>query len=134
MTSHINAKHQLIINHLKTLAGLELVYLFGSRADDSGLKKSDWDIAILCEYALGPKDRWDMAQSLANELGVDVDLIDLLQASTVLQMEVVSKGIRLLGNQDIADIFETKVFSMYGRLQESRGDIIEQFLGGIKNG
>ena len=75
-----------------------------------------------------------MAESLANELGVDVDLIDLLQASTVLQLEVVSKGIRLLGEQNIADIFETKVFSMYGRLQESRSGIIQKFLGDIKNG
>ena len=134
MKSSIDPNHKLIIEHLKTLRGLELVYLFGSRADASGSGSSDWDIAILCDQALESKERWDLAQSLANELGVDVDLIDLLQASTVLQLEVVSKGIRLLGEQNIADIFETKVFSMYGRLQESRSGIIQKFLGDIKNG
>jgi len=134
MKSNIDPNHKLIIEHLKALKGLKLVYLFGSRADASGSASSDWDIAILCDQTLDSKERWDLAQSLANELGVDVDLIDLLQASTVLQLEVVNKGMRLLGEQNVADIFETKVFSMYARLQESRSGIIEKFLGDIKNG
>ncbi|MBL4880160.1 MAG: nucleotidyltransferase domain-containing protein [Oleispira sp.] len=134
MNLGIDKHHKLIIDHLSALEGLKLVYLFGSRADASDSKGSDWDIAILCNQALDAKKRWNIAQSLANELGTDVDLIDLLQASTVLQMEVVSKGIRLHGDQAIADIFETKVFSMYSRLQDSRSGIIEKFIGEIKNG
>jgi predicted nucleotidyltransferase len=134
MKSSNDSNHKFIIEHLKTLSGLKLVYLFGSRADGSGSANSDWDIAILCDQALGSKERWDVAQSLANELGGDVDLIDLLQASTVLQLEVVSKGMCLFGEQNITDIFETKVFSMYARLQESRSGIIEKFLSDIKNG
>jgi predicted nucleotidyltransferase len=134
MKSLLDSNLALIIDSLNTLDGLELVYVFGSRADNSAANNSDWDIAVLCKRPLESDERWNMAQSLAHRLDADVDLIDLLQASTVLQMEVISKGFLLKGDQGWADIFATKVFSMYGRLQESRSDIVEQFLDDLKNG
>lgn len=39
-------------------------------------------------------------------------------------MEIVREGFLLKGDQGEADIFERKVFSMYGRLQESRSDLV----------
>lgn len=134
MKPEYNSQHKLIIDHLSVLKDLELIYLFGSKADGSDTSGSDWDIAVLCKQALEATDRWQIAQSIANELGADVDLIDLQQASTVLQMEIVNKGLLLQGDKASADIYETKVYSMYGRLQESRNEIIEQFIGDIKNG
>jgi len=63
-----------------------------------------------------------------SHLNADVDLVELLSASTVINMQVVSKGRLLYGDINIKDVYETKVYSMYGRLQESRQDIIEQFM------
>ena len=132
--TNISANLELISESLNVLTGLELIYIFGSRANNTSSNESDWDIAVLCNHPIEPIERWNMAQALANKLGSDVDLIDLLQASTVLQMEIVREGFLLKGDQGEADIFETKVFSMYGRLQESRSDIVEQFLDELKNG
>jgi predicted nucleotidyltransferase len=120
---------QKIVAYLKqTLPDIQLIYLFGSRADGSHKPSSDWDVGLLGLKKLDNVQRWDLAQELASLLNADVDLVDLLSASTVLNMQVVSKGQLLYGDINIRDVFETKVYSMYGRLQESRQDIIEQFM------
>jgi predicted nucleotidyltransferase len=120
---------QKIVAYLKqTIPDIQLIYLFGSRADGSHKPSSDWDIGLLGLNKLDNVQRWEMAQELASLLNTDVDLVDLSSASTVLNMQVVSKGQLLYGDINIRDVFETKVYSMYGRLQESRQDIIEHFL------
>ncbi len=120
---------QKIVDFLRQgLPDIQLIYLFGSRADGSQKPNSDWDIALLGQQPLDNVQRWELAQELATLLNADVDLVDLLSASTVLNMQVVFKGRLLYGEINIKDVFETKVYSMYGRLQESRQDIIEQFL------
>lgn len=128
--SHLNQpKLQKIIDLLKlSLPDTQLIYLFGSRADNSYKPSSDWDIAVLGTGKLDNVQRWELAQELASLLNADVDLVDLLSTSTVFNMQVVSKGQLLYGDINIKDVYETKVYSMYGRLQESREDIIEQFL------
>lgn len=123
----------LIRQQLQSLEGLKLVYLFGSRAEGLESTNSDWDIALLSDTKLVPFDRWELAQALAAQLGADVDLVDLAQASTVVRMQVILKGQLLLGEQYTADIFETQVYSMYGRLQESRQDILNDFIKDLKD-
>lgn len=120
---------QKIVAYLKqSIPDIQLIYLFGSRANGSYKSASDWDIGLLRPTKLDNVQRWELAQELASLLNNDVDLVDLLSASTVLNMQVVSKGRLLYGDINIRDVFETKVYSMYGRLQESRQDIIEQFM------
>lgn len=128
--SHLNQpESQKIVDFLKqALPYIQLIYLFGSRADGSEKPSSDWDVAFLGQQKLDNLQRWELAQGLASLLNTDVDLVDLLSASTVLNMQVVSKGRLLYGDINIKDVYETKVYSMYGRLQESRQDIIEQFM------
>jgi hypothetical protein len=38
---------------------------------------------------------WELANQLANQLGYEVDLLDLRAASTVMQYQIIIKGIRL---------------------------------------
>jgi len=130
MARHLNrAESQKIVCYLKqALPDTQLIYLFGSRADGSEKADSDWDIALLGQEKMDNVQRWQLAQELASLLNADVDLVDLLTSSTVLNMQVVSKGRLLYGDINTKDVFETKVYSMYGRLQESRHDIIEKFL------
>lgn len=120
---------QKIVDFLKqALPDIQLIYLFGSRVDGSHKSSSDWDIAILGQQKWDNVQRWELAQEFSSLLNADVDLVDLLSASTVLNMQVASKGRLLSGDINIKDVYETKVYSMYGRLQESRQNIIEQFM------
>lgn len=110
------------------LDALKLVYLFGSRAQEDAVTGSDWDIAIVAAKKLAPLERWQLQEDLAGLLNADIDLVDLLEASTVLQMQVVTKGRLLLGTEQEADAFAMQVYSMYGNLQEGRAAIVNDFI------
>jgi hypothetical protein len=70
-----------------------------------------------------------MAQTLASTAGRDVDLLDLLSASTVLRMEVVAHGELLYSNgSSEVDQFADTVFSSYARLNEERREILADVL------
>lgn len=120
----------LIIDRYPTASA---IYLFGSRATGQHKLNSDWDIGLLITEKLLPQERWNLSETLCELLNSQVDLVELLQASTVLQMQVITTGKILFHKQPIKANFEMQVFSMYGRLQESRGKIIEQFISETKN-
>ena len=122
---------QLLSQHFNEL---KLAYVFGSQASGQATPDSDWDIAIFPAQSISNETRWEVAQAIASQLNSDVDLIDLREASTVLQMQVISNGELIIGQQNEADIFETKVYSMYASLQESRKAIVNEFVDTLKNG
>jgi uncharacterized protein len=118
----------VLINLLKAnMPGLKLVYLFGSYATGNQDKQSDLDIAVLAESSIDNVSRWKLAQTLACELDIEVDLIDLRSASTVLCQQIIEQGIRLWGNQDDDDKFAIKTMSMYQHLQLERAQILDDF-------
>ena len=112
---------------LKRLSGLRLLYLFGSQASGDARPDSDWDIAFLADGDLDNVSRWHIAEELAAELGQDVDLVDLKEASTVLKMQIVQNGRLLYGDSLGADLFEASTMTQYGHLQESRADILKAY-------
>jgi len=59
------------------LPTLPVIYLFGSRATGHAGTDNDLDLAVLVEGKLEPLATWELAQSLADACGCDVDLIDL---------------------------------------------------------
>lgn len=84
------------------------------------------DLAILPRKPLDSFKIWKLAQELSILLHHEVDLIDLLKASTVMRMQVISKGICLYaGNKIKREVFEAYVYSAYARLNEERKGIIE---------
>jgi predicted nucleotidyltransferase len=107
---------------------IKLIYLFGSRANNQQTAESDWDIALLDEQKIDAMSRWRLSELLANKSGAEVDLIDLLQSTTVLNIQIVGQGKLLYDRENFADYFEMQTLSMYGRLQESRVDIIKNFV------
>lgn len=117
----------------KEQPNVKLIYLFGSQASGQQNHKSDWDIAILNDIKLESLKRWQLSENLAQLLNADVDLVDLLQASTVLQMQIVTTGTVLFDKNNALAAFEMQVFSMYGRLQEGRKEIITKFIKEAKN-
>ena len=107
------------------LSTLQAIYLFGSQASGAASAESDVDIAILLPRPLSAAQRWDLAGELAERLNREVDLVDLRQASTVLQQQVLSEGRRLWACGSEADEFELMVQSEYWDLVIQRRGLID---------
>jgi len=108
------------------LPDVEGIYVFGSTAKGMARPGSDIDLAVLSCTTLPVMDVWLLAQALARDAGMDVDLIDLRSASAVMRMQVITEGQRLICTDDEAcTIFEDFVFSDYARLNEERAGILK---------
>lgn len=121
-------KSRLINLVLDKIPTVKLIYLFGSYASGDQHSKSDLDIAILPVKSLDNLSRWQLAQTLACELDIDVDLIDLTSTSTVLCQQVITQGRLLWGDSYDDDIFAVKTISMYQNLQVERAMILADLM------
>lgn len=96
---------------LEAVPGCQAIYRFGSWGTEAQRPDSDIDIAILPPEKMDSVQRWELAQVLAAKLGRDVDLVDLLSASTVMRMQVVAHGERIhAADFNAAEVFEDMVF------------------------
>ncbi|MDQ7002286.1 MAG: nucleotidyltransferase domain-containing protein [Ghiorsea sp.] len=101
------------------------VYLFGSVAKGVSNAASDVDLALLASDSLSVLEVWLLAQRLAQDIGVDVDLIDLRRANAVMRMQVIAEGRRLLCVDElICEQFEDFVYADFARLNEERAAIL----------
>ena len=120
--------HQKLLRDLLAqLPDLQFAYLFGSHASGKARADSDIDIAVQCTAPLPALLRWNTAQELALLWHSDVDLVDCMQASTVLRHQIVQDGVCLYSRGAAAAEFEMTTLSMYQHLQTERASIIEQF-------
>lgn len=87
---------------LGRLPHVQAVYVFGSRAARTERPDSDLDLAVLAARPLGPVERFDAQGALAAHLHLDVDLVDLRSASTVMRAEVLRTGTVLLDPDPLA--------------------------------
>ena len=102
------------------------VYQFGSTVQGGEHAESALDLALLARSALPNLDRWTLQEDLAAELGRDVDLIDFRAASTVMQAQVLDKGMVLAeADRTVRQQFEMQVCSAYAILNEERAGILE---------
>jgi predicted nucleotidyltransferase len=108
---------------------LVAVYVFGSVATGRDRRDSDLDLAVLTRRPVPARTLYDLARQLEVDLDVDVDLVDLGAASTVLQKEVIEKG-RVVFRGDDAEIrdFEARTLSEYGHFR----DRIEPILRSVR--
>ncbi len=109
---------------------INVVYLFGSHASGTATSTSDIDIAVLGNKKIPSIARWQLQSELADTLACDVDLVDLLSASTVMQHQVIHNGLCLYEVDNSTATFEMQVMSMYQHLNEERADIVAQFIKG----
>ena len=111
---------------LDRVPGVQAVYLFGSHVQETARPGSDLDLALLAAAPLAPLDRWHAQEALAAAAGVDVDLVDLRSASTVMRAEVLRSGRVLLDVDPTARAFwETWTMSAYALLNEERQGILD---------
>ena len=121
----INSVCSLVLKHCEII---KLIYLFGSYAKGQASNQSDIDIAILGKTKFDPISRWQWQSELAIALKNDVDLVDLLSASTVMQNQVIHDGICIYDAANYAASFEMQVMSMYQHLNDERAEILKQHM------
>lgn len=107
------------------LPGLLAVYAFGSRVQGSARPDSDLDLAVLVAGKVPPLQAWELAQTLAIRFDHDVDLLDLRDASTVMQYQVITTGKRLWAKDVQAGLFECMVLSEKTALDEARAGLLQ---------
>ncbi|GAB3486750.1 type VII toxin-antitoxin system MntA family adenylyltransferase antitoxin [Marinomonas epiphytica] len=120
-------KEKLIQETLLLLPDVRLIYLFGSQASGHANSNSDIDIAILLDRKVAPVKRFDLQESLAIKLNKDIDLVDLLSASTVMQNQVIQHGELIYGDETTCCQFEMQVLSMYQHLNDERAEILQEY-------
>ena len=119
----INTAKDLI---LKEIPDIIAIYIFGSYASKTQSERSDLDIAIFHDKKIDKEYLWDLSQKIATEIQCEVDLIDLLEASTVFAFQIINEGEPLYSSDEkMRSIFENNIDSMYLDLNEMRKDIIE---------
>ncbi len=100
------------------------VYAFGSRIQGTAGLASDLDLAVLVAGRMEPVPLWELSQQLADQLGCEVDLVDLRTASTVMQYQIITTGKVLWMKDAQAEIFECFILSEKTALDEARAGII----------
>ena len=123
MNSSISA--QITEYILKELEA-EVIVLFGSVVSGCFREDSDVDIAFLSSKDVSEYDLYILAQALAQEIGREVDLVDLKKASTVLKAQIIGKGkcIYVKDKSKFAE-FRIRALKEYSLLNEERAPIFE---------
>lgn len=102
------------------------VWLFGSTASGESSAASDIDLALLLPHKVDSVKLWQCAQRIASGVDKEVDLVDLVGASTVMRAQVVQNGKRIYcADRFLCDKFETESLTDYLRFSEERKDLLE---------
>ena len=84
---------EILKSKLSDMKGIAAVYLFGSAVKGRFTKKSDIDLALLfSDYKKDTIDRLAVMSSLSADIGRNVDLVILNEASPLLFHEILSTG------------------------------------------
>jgi predicted nucleotidyltransferase len=101
------------------------IYAFGSQVRGQSNAQSDLDLAILVGGYADPLALWDVAGTISDIIGCDVDLLDLRAASTVMQYQVITTGKRLWNADVQAGLFECFVLSEKTALDTARAPLMQ---------
>jgi len=102
------------------------IYLFGSFDTPYERVDSDLDLAILLDRTVDALALWELSQNIATLLNIDVQLIDLRQASTVFQNEIIRDERRIYcSHPKECNELESIYLAMYLRLNEERKEILD---------
>jgi len=135
--NRLNMQREILVQHLQQrLPGVLAIYAFGSRVNGGSRSDSDLDLAVLMAGYAEPVQLWELAGSLAEIAGVDVDLLDLRAASTVMQYQVLTRGERWWARDSQAALFEAAVLSEKLELDRARAGLLRdiQERGSIHGG
>ncbi|MEP7044254.1 MAG: nucleotidyltransferase domain-containing protein [Dokdonella sp.] len=122
-TTQINAA---VSGLLALFDDVDALYVFGSVAEGSDGAGSDIDLALLCSAPIDPLRRFEAQRELSVQLRRDVDLIDLMRASTVLREQIIEKGklIHVRHADKVLD-FEGRALTDYAELMDATRELRE---------
>ncbi len=125
-------KKQIIETILSHYPQTQAIYLFGSYAAGQERADSDVDIALLLPPEMAKRaGNLALSQlhlSLSEQLGKEVDLINLRQVSSVFQKEIIMAEQKIFcADTAVADEFEMLTLSFYQKLNEERREILAEF-------
>ena len=106
------------------LPHLLAVYGFGSRVQGTARQDSDLDMAVLVAGHADPVLLWEWAGELADVAGCPVDLLDLRAASTVMQYQIITTGVRWWALDAQAALFESAILSQKTALDTARAGLL----------
>ena len=106
------------------LPDLLVVYGFGSRVQGTAGPDSDLDMAVLVAGYADPVLLWQWSGELADVAGCAVDLLDLRAASTVMQYQIITTGVRWWARDAQAALFESAILSQKTALDTARAGLL----------
>ena len=106
------------------------IIIFGSYTKGTTHSQSDLDIAFYREdRTFSAYELFMLAQQLADIIGIEVDLVDLKEASTVFATQIFSTGkVIYSNNENLRMELHMRTYSMYARLNEERQPIIDKII------
>lgn len=114
-----------IIQTLQTrLPNVLAIYAFGSRISGTAGPDSDLDLAVLVAGYADPLELFELAGELADAAGCAVDLLDLRAASTVMQYQIITTGVRWWARDAQAALFEAAILSEKTALDTARTGLL----------
>ena len=108
----------------------DFIIVFGSYATGTTHTESDIDIAFFrTGESFTSYELFMFAQELADIIKIEVDLIDLKEASTVFATQIFSTGTVIFSqNENLRMELHMRTYSMYARLNEERQPIIDKII------
>ena len=104
------------------------LYDYGSLARGDDWPASDIDLAVLLPAEQYIHDILGVSSRLSENLGRNVDLVDLRRVSDVLRREILADGVTVFArNPELVLSWEASAMSRYARYREEVKDILEQF-------
>lgn len=108
----------------RRVPGLLAVYGFGSRIQGTARADSDLDMAVLVAGYADVLLLWQLSGELADIAGCAVDLLDLRAASTVMQYQIITTGVRWWAKDAQAALFESAILSEKTALDMARTGLL----------
>jgi uncharacterized protein len=109
------------------------IYMFGSYETQHQNFESDIDIAVLFDIESKSESNCllikECANNLSQQLDRSLDLVNLLEANTVFQYQIITTGkLIYCSNEYKRDVFEMNTMSAYLKLNEERSQIIDEII------
>ena len=112
-----------------TFPDLLAAYVFGSQVSGQTHADSDVDLAILCPKKMDNYQLWEKAQQLASTLNLDVDIVNIFEASPLLQYKIITTGKRILTRDiEFVEFFENKAILKYLEWQQRIQPLYDDFV------
>ena len=116
---------------LSTRDDIAFVFLFGSFVTGGRNALSDLDIAVFFQRKVDFEKIYELREDLSETLGTEVDVVVLNDASPVIKMQVLKKGVLLIDNDRRAyNEFFLSTIKEYDDLKRNRKEVEDKILRG----